>query len=144
MMAKKKKSRFKNNLGHFVFFDPKMGSIGALILGTAVFFINYDHGLIWGLTAALKQATFTFFVGGMITRLCENIASAIKNDRKAIFVAVLIPTMISLILTYMVHSLKGTPEPLNSTIPTLLMAPWGFLWWALRKRKQLKAANESI
>ena len=143
-MQENKKSRFKNNLGHFVFFDPKMGLIGAAILGTVVFFINYDHGIIWGVTAAAKQGIYTFFVGGTITRLCENIASAIKSDRTAIIAAVVVPTTISLILTYAVHSLKGTPEPLNSTIPTLLMAPWGFLWWALRKRKQLKAANESI
>ncbi len=143
-MDKKKKGRFKNNLGHFVFFDPKMGLIGAAILGTVVFFINYDHGIIWGFTAAIKQGVYTFFVGGTITRLCENIASAIKNDRMAIFAAVLIPTTISLVLTYTVHSLKGTPEPLNSTIPTLFMAPWGFLWWAMRKRKQLKTAKEAI
>ena len=139
-----KKSRFKNNLGHFVFFDPKMGAIGALILGTVVFFINYDHGWIWGLTAALKQGAYTFLVGGTLTRLCENIASSISNGKLAIAAAVVVPTVISLILTYSVHSIKGTPEPLNSTIPTLLMAPWGFLWWARRKRKQLKAVNKSI
>ncbi len=143
-MTEKKKSRFKNNLGHFVFFDPKMGAVGAVILGTVVFFINYDHGIIWGITAALKQSAFTFFIGGTLTRLCENLASAIKKEYLAILAAVAIPTTISLMLTYTVHSLKGTPEPLNSTIPTLMMAPWGFLWWALRKRKQLKTANESI
>ncbi len=139
-----KNSRFKNNLGHFVFFDPKMGLAGALILGTVVFFINYDHGVIWGITAALKQGAYTFLVGGTLTRLCENLASAIKKEYLALFTAVAVPTTISLILTYTVHSLKGTPEPLNSTIPTLLMAPWGFLWWARRKRKQLKAVKESI
>lgn len=143
-MAVSNNGRFKNKLGHFVFFDPKMGAIGALILGTFVFFINYDHGILWGITAAAKQGTFTFLVGGTLTRLCENIASTIKKEVLAIFSAVLIPTLISLILTYTIHSLKGTPEPLNSTIPTLLMAPWGFLWWAVRKRKQLKMVNKSI
>jgi uncharacterized RDD family membrane protein YckC len=139
-----KKNRFKNNLGHFVLFDPKMGAIGALVLGTVVFFINYDHGIIWGITAALKQGVYTFLIGGILTRLCENLASMIKKEFMAILAAVVIPTTISLILTYSVHSLKGTPEPLNSTIPTLFMAPWGFLWWALRKRKQLKTVKESI
>ena len=139
-----KKNRFKNNLGHFVFFDPKMGAVGALILGTVVFFINYDHGIIWGITAALKQGAYTFMVGGILTRLCENLASMIKKEFMAILAAVVIPTTISLILTYSVHSLKGTPEPLNSTIPTLFMAPWGFLWWARRKRKQLRTVKESI
>ena len=119
-----------------------MGLAGALFLGTIVFFINYDHGVINGLIAASKQALYTFFVGGFITRLCENIAT-IKNSFAAIFLAVLIPSIIAVSLTYIVHSIKGTPEPLNSTIPTMILAPLGFLWWATQKRKQLRRIHSS-
>ena len=128
----------KNALGHNKYFDPKMGLAGALVMGTIVFFINWDHGIGPGLTAALKQATYTFFAGGIMMRITENIAAYFRNDFVSIFLAVLTPTLIAVTLTYTLHSLKGTPEPINSTIPTLLMAPWGFLWWAVRKRKQLK------
>ena len=128
----------KNALGHNKYFDPKMGLAGALVMGTIVFFINWDHGIVPGLTAALKQATYTFFAGGIMMRITENIAAYFRNDFVSIFLAVLTPTLIAVTLTYTLHSLKGTPEPINSTIPTLLMAPWGFLWWAVRKRKQLK------
>lgn len=114
-----------------------MGLAGALVMGTIVFFINYDHGIVPGFTAALKQATYTFLAGGIMMRVTENIAAYFTNNFLSIFLAVLTPTLIAITLTYLLHSLKGTPEPVNSTIPTILLAPWGFLWWALRKRKQL-------
>lgn len=132
----------KNKLGHNKLFDPKMGLAGALFLGTIVFFINYDHGIVNGLIAALKQGLYTFFVGGFITRLCENIATISKN-LTAILLAVFIPSIIAIALTYLVHSMKGTPEPLNSTIPTMILAPLGFLWWALQKRKQMHLTDNS-
>lgn len=128
----------KNALGNNKFFDPKMGLAGALVMGTIVFFINFDHGFVPGLTAALKQASYTFLAGGIMMRITENIAAYFKSDIFSITLAVIAPTLIAVTLTYLLHSLKGTPEPVNSTIPTVLMAPWGFLWWALRKRKQLK------
>lgn len=114
-----------------------MGLAGALVMGTIVFFINWDHGIGLGLFAASKQATYTFLAGGTMMRITENIASWFKHKIPAIFFAVLTPTLIAVTLTFIVHSLKGTPEPLNSTIPTMILAPWGFLWWALRKRRQL-------
>ena len=133
----------KNKLGNFKYFDLKLGLAGALLLGSIVFFINYDHGIGNGLIAASKQFFYTFFIGGFITRLCENIASSIKKDLIAIITAVLIPSLIAVFLTYILHSIKGTPEPLNSTIPTMILAPPGFMWWAVKKRKQLKLAQKS-
>ena len=134
--------KVKNKLGNNKLFDPKMGLAGALFLGTIVFFINFDHGLLSGLVAALKQGFYTFFVGGLITRLCENIAT-ISKKITAVLLAVIIPSVIAIALTYLVHSIKGTPEPLNSTIPTMILAPLGFLWWALQKRKQLQLTDHS-
>jgi fructose-specific phosphotransferase system IIC component len=119
-----------------------MGLAGALFLGTIVFFINYDHGVVNGLIAASKQAIYTFFVGGFITRLCENIAT-IKKSFAAIFLAVFIPSIIAVSLTYIIHSIKGTPEPFNSTVPTMILAPLGFLWWAMQKRKQMRQFHTS-
>ncbi len=132
----------KNALGNNKFFDPKMGIAGALVMGTIVFFINYDHGIGLGLIAASKQATYTFLAGGTMMRITENIAAYFTHDFVSIFLAVLTPTLIAVTLTYILHSLKGTPEPINSTIPTVLLAPWGFLWWALQKRKQLKTIQD--
>ena len=132
----------KNRLGNNKLFDPKMGLAGALFLGIIVFFINYDHGITNGFIAASKQALYTFFVGGFITRLCENLAT-ISKSVSAIIIAVLIPSFIAVALTYILHSIKGTPEPFNSTIPTMILAPLGFLWWALQKRKQVRQTHSS-
>lgn len=115
-----------------------MGLGGAIAMGLIVFFINWDHGVIPGLIAASKQAIYTFLAGGFMMRLTENLASGFSSDAVSILIAVLLPTLIAITLTYIVHSAKGTPEPLNSTIPTMILAPMGFLWWAVRKRKQLK------
>lgn len=134
--------KVKNSLGNNKLFDPRMGLAGALFLGTIVFFINYDHGIVNGLIAASKQALYTFFVGGFITRLCENIAT-IKNSFSAIFLAVLVPSILAITLTYFVHSIKGTPEPFNSTVPTMILAPLGFLWWATQKRRQMRRIHPS-
>lgn len=128
----------KNALSHNKYFDLKLGLISGLLMGVIVFFINWDHGMGNGLIAASKQAFYTFFAGGIMMRMTENIASRFSNDFAVIFSAVPIPTTIAVTLTYLLHSIKGTPEPLNSTIPTMLLAPFGFLWWAVRKRKQLK------
>jgi hypothetical protein len=129
----------KNALGHNKFFDLKMGLISGLAMGTIVFFINWDYGLLAGLVAALKQGVYTFLAGGIMMRMTENIASRFSREFVAILLAVLVPSTIAITLTYILHSLKGTPEPLNSTIPTILLAPFGFLWWALIKRRQLKS-----
>ena len=132
----------KNALGNNKYFDPKMGIIGGAFMATIVFFINVDHGIVPGLIAASKQGLYTFLAGGTMMRICENIASYFTGETLAMFLAILIPSIIAVSLTYLVHSLKGTPEPLNSTIPTMFLAPMGFFWWAHRKRKQLKTIRD--
>ena len=112
----------------------------ALFLGVVVFAINYSHGPLAALPAALKQATYTFFVAGFIVRLCENLVMKPALSALAFPLAVILPSCIAIGLTFLVHSLKGTPEPLHSTLPTILMAPPSFTVWAWRCRKQ----NSSI
>ncbi|WP_430810722.1 MULTISPECIES: hypothetical protein [unclassified Carboxylicivirga] len=118
--------------------DVKMGSAGALFLGAIVFAVNYRYGWEPGLVAASKQALYTFFIGGVMTKMTENIVLHITHRAKALLLAVLLPTLLTSALTFGVHSLKGTPEPFISTIPTFLFAPPGFFVWAWRKRRQME------
>jgi hypothetical protein len=120
------------------FIDYKAGLIGAGIMGGLVFAINYHetHELFNSSTAALKQATYTFLVGGSIMRSCEHLATKIKKKTLAITSAVILPSMLTLTLTYGIHNLKGTPEPKKSTVPTTIIIP-ATAYWATRKRKQL-------
>ena len=129
----------KNPLGKNRFFDLKMGIAGALFLGAIVFFINVDHGYMPATTAALKQGAYTFLMGGVIMKLCENLAIRYSNRSLSLVLAVTIPVIVTTLATFLVHSLRGTPEPLNSTIPTVLFGAPSFTVWAIRKRRKLES-----
>lgn len=119
------------------FIDYKMGIAGAFVMALAVFFINFysTNETTGSMTAALKQGLYTFLFGGILMKGCENLAIKIKIKYVALLAAVLIPSTLTLFLTYELHQLKGTPRPLESTLPTLVIIPatavWGFI-----KRKQ--------
>jgi uncharacterized membrane protein len=118
------------------YINLKIGLIGALIMGSIVFIINMEHGWFLSTTAALKQGLYTFFFGGIIVKLLEYLLRKVTNPYLSIPVSVLVISGFTSLLVYGVHSIKGTPEPMLSTIPTLLMAPPGFLFLALRFKKK--------
>ncbi len=125
------------------YFDFKIGLAGGLVMGIIVFFINYNAaaGITGATTAAIKQGIYTFFFGGSIMKLCEIIAIRITSKTIAILLATLIPSFISLALTYLVHSLKGTPRPIESTIPTAIFVIPSTAVWGYLKRKKLDKNN---
>jgi hypothetical protein len=117
------------------FIDYKIGIAGAIFLGGVVFGINYftTHEITGSVTAAIKQGGYTFLLGGIFMKGCENMATKIKNRSLAIFASIVIPSALTLILTYTMHNFKGTPKPLESTFPTLLIIPATAVW-GYRKR----------
>jgi len=121
------------------FFNFKIAIAGALVMGISVFCINYFSTklLFESITAALKQSAYTFIFGGFLMKSCEYIAAYFKKNSIAILLAIAIPTIITLLLTYGLHMLKGTPKPLASTLPTLAIIPATAVW-AIRKRSLLK------
>jgi len=121
------------------FFDFKMGSIGAVIMGGAVYYINSEYGIESASIAASKQAAYTFLVGGSMMKMCEKLAQYFQNGTLARIASFTAPYVLTIGLTYLVHSMKGTPEPLESTIPTILLAPPAFIYWGHKKRKELEA-----
>ena len=131
------KKKGQNALGNNRFFDGKMGFAGAFIMGTIVYFINSDYGFYPALIAGAKQGVYTFFMASINMKVCENIAIRYKSIPISIFMAVLVASIITIGATFIVHSIKGTPEPIASTIPTIILYPPMLLFWALRKRKQL-------
>ena len=113
----------------------------ALFLGLVVYAINFSHGALAALPAALKQAVYTLFASGFIVRLCENLITRVKPMALAWPLAILVPTGVAVGLTFLVHSLRGTPEPFYSTLPTLLVTPPAFAGWAWRCLKNPPAQN---
>jgi hypothetical protein len=146
--------RFKNNQSPLLkiigfgnrFIDYKMGIMGGIVLGCIVFGINYHDTFKWqgALTAAIKQGSYTFLFGGIIMRGCEYLATRIRKRSLALAAAVFIPSAISVGLTYGVHSMKGTPKPLESTIPTAFFVIPSTAVWGIRKRNQYVKLNEII
>jgi hypothetical protein len=126
--------RFIRYIGRFI--DIPTAIAGGLVMGIIVGLVNRKFGLWPASTAAFKQAVYTFFFGGMMTRLLYIIQGKIRGKYASIVYSVLIVTSITVSLVYLVHSMKGTPMPLESTIPTVILAPLGFSFLAYRKRKQ--------
>jgi len=116
------------------FINIKMGLAGAFVMGAIVWLINMGYGWWPATTAALKQAAYTLLFGGILIKILDTIAVKIKNRYLAIATATILVSVITIILVYIVHHLKGTPRPFESTLPTMIMAPPGFLALAIRKR----------
>jgi len=123
--------------------DYRGAIVGATLLGGIVFRLNYAHGVSLATTAALKQATYTFFVAGFIVKNNEKLARKGANAAVSLLLAAAVSSCIAVTLTFLVHSLKGTPEPLLSTMPTALIGPPGFLilGWRARRRRHRDAAR---
>lgn len=113
-------------------FDLRSGLFGAAIMSGLVWCINASHGYWPATTAALKQAAYTFLFGGLIMRLCGALAERGGSVPWRIISATSIPSLITILLVYVVHSAKGTPEPLWSTLPAAVLAPPAFAAFARR------------
>ena len=75
-------------------------------MGVTVFCINYfiTYVAFDSMTASIKQASYTFFLGGFFMKGAEYIAVyMLKNLVLAIFLAVCIPSTITILLTYGMH-----------------------------------------
>lgn len=106
----------------FKYVDFKLGLFGATVMGSIVYMINAHHGIFPALTAASKQVLYTLLFGGWIAAFCQRFI-----QKEQLFQAVLYPSLIAISANYLLHSLKGTPEPLLSTLPVVFLGPLGFI-----------------
>lgn len=125
------------------YIDYRMAVIGAAVMGGIVFGVNYhETGEVFeSTTAALKQGGYTFLFGGAVMRGCEYLATHISGRAKAIIASVVIPSALSVALTYGMHNLKGTPKPEESTLPTLITIVPGTAIWGYNRRKKSEKGN---
>lgn len=103
-------------------FDFPTACLGALVMGALVGGVNAGHGLQPALSAAFKQGVYTFFVAGLVVQFCRWLAARKVPVAAAASMAVTLPTLVTVVLVFTLHSIKGTPEPVNSTIPVVLMS----------------------
>jgi hypothetical protein len=120
-------------------FDLPMAVLGALVSGGIVAVINFDYGYLPALTASLKQALYAFVATGLIAEFCRWLALRPIQPVLAAVLAVVIPLAITMTLLFVVHSMKGTPRPVISTIPGAVLSLIGLLlitWQTLSSRRQ--------
>jgi hypothetical protein len=117
------------------YIDLPSAVAAATLLGAVVFWVNRSHGPALATTAALKQSAYTFFVAGFIVKNNERLAVKRRQPAVALAWAATVSTCLAVGLTFLVHSLRGTPEPILSTLPTALLAPPSFLMLAWRARR---------
>ncbi len=125
------------------YIDYKIGLLGAAAMGSIVFGINYHETdeALFSTTAAIKQSCYTFLFGGAVMKGCGYLATRIKNKALALTAAIIIPSTVTISLTYGLHNLKGTPEPVKSTVPTALLSFPGMAILGYTRRKQYSKYN---
>ena len=105
--------------------DMRGGAIGASFLAASVWIMNMistaPPDVLGSTTAAAKQWAYTFLVGGILFRFVTRFALRPGNAALAVTMATFVPGSFGCVLTYFVHSLKGTPSPFLSTVPTLFL-----------------------
>jgi hypothetical protein len=106
-----------------------MSIAGAMFMGTAVDPIDGGHGHPGsGLPiAAAARANRISFIGGIVTKACEYPATTIELAPETRSADALLARALAIIASLLAHSLKGTPEPLLSTLPIVIFAPPSFL-----------------
>ena len=117
------------------YINVKFGTAGAFLMGSIVFFINLGHGWKLSALAGAKQWVYTFFFGGMIIKLLELALEKTKSAKHSTVISVMLIAVLTSFLVYLVHSIKGTPEPFYSTLPTIVLSPPGFLYIAGKVKK---------
>ncbi len=119
-----------------------MGVLGAISMGLLVYYINSDHGILPALIAASKQAVYTLFFGALFVKMAENVAVQFEDRALAILCGGLTPSLLTSVLTYVLHAIKGTPEPFYSTIPTMVLGTMSFSLWAFLKHRSTYQAKQ--
>lgn len=103
-------------------FDIKAAILGGILLGAIVAWVNSGHGIEAAISSGLSQGLYSFIVAGLSAQLCRNLTHSSINKIAAIIKAVLIPTILTVTLVYIMHSYRGTPEPFYSSIPVAILS----------------------
>lgn len=110
-------------------------------MGGMVYYVNREFGFNLAIVAALKQAFYTFLLGGIFVRISEVIATKTENKWVGVMLGSFIATCITTMAVYTLHVIKGTPLPYESTLPTMIFAPPGYIvlsWMYRTKMDKLK------
>jgi hypothetical protein len=112
--------------------DLRAGTAGGLVMGGAVGLANATHGLAGALTAGGKQALYTLLIGGLLARMCTRLSERPGPRHRVGAIAVTATGVLTLTLVFLLHSLRGTPDPVISTGVVACIAVPGFVFLSWR------------
>src|SRR3989344_9234233 len=95
-------------------FNYKVASISIISFGLITFIINLNGAIILTIFAALKEMIFRFIFSGFTGRLLQWISDKYKEGVRFYFAAGIIPTLIALIITFVLHYFTYTPHPIKT------------------------------
>jgi hypothetical protein len=95
-------------------FNYKVASISIISFGIITFIINLNGSIILTIFAALKEMGFRFVFSGFTGRLLQKISDTYKEGARFYFAAGIIPTVIALIFTFILHYFTYTPHPIQT------------------------------
>ena len=116
------------------FIVENYGKISVVLgVGAASGLANFEHGVDAVFTAGLKQAGYSS-VSGVFLLSIYNFLEKRVSTLPAELIPIVLPTLTTIALNFGVHCLKGTAEPVLSTMPSALIALVGFPVWHFRTR----------
>lgn len=119
-------------------FNWKLGLMGGTFSGSITYFFNDSHGFLDGIQGGANQFFYNFMMGGVNSKICENIVNRIENKYLSIGISTVVPTTISFVTNYLWHKFLGTAEPMDSStwqIPLNAVSFFGFgYYWKNQKR----------
>jgi hypothetical protein len=113
-------------------FDLKSALAGAVVMGGIVGAINAGHGVSAMFGAGLGQGVYTFFFAGLVMQHCRWLAKRALPPQRAVLLATVWPTLLTVVLVYLFHRYLDTPEAAWSTVPPGVL---GFFLFLATSRK---------
>jgi len=130
--------RFFNNLSEAAInLDHKVaGATFGLGKLAAVYVANQDEGKLQALYSALYQGGYTAVAGSILTGTCTYLTRRHHSTKTGRAISVLAPTILTMGLTYILHSVVGTARPELTTALNLPLALGGFYVWMRKTMAQ--------
>lgn len=119
-------------------FSFKFALIGAFFMGGMVFLFQFEADFHAALIAGGKQFIYTFIISSMLITITESIVVANQNTKFPVFYGVFVAWVITIILSSVLHLIKGTPHPLNAILINMVLVPPGLIFLGFRKKRGLK------
>ena len=96
--------------------DVELALISAFGMAIPIFFINFTQDWQSAFLATLVQFCYTSFSVALGSLLCRKLA------KKKKLLAILLPSILTLILTFLIHTIAKSPQPLWSALYSFIIA----------------------